>query len=165
MSPTFSGVDRSETHPLLSLGHLRPAHPKIGGQSGNGDRESDAEFSKNVFGPAWVSGHGIEELLDEVVAPSMQNHSGPQTAGLQAEPGQDEAKADHMAGNNRQSKPARSHLVAGEDDDGYVPQGPNDSGDDGSCRERKPFGQLGHEESTPTDILAESGGAVFELRK
>src|SRR5262249_39855754 len=47
-----------------------------------------------------------------------------------------------------------SHVVAGEDDDGYMPQGPNYARENGGCSERKAFGQLRHEESTPTDFLS-----------
>jgi hypothetical protein len=87
------------------------------------------------FRAAGVRGHGVEELLDEVVAGSVQNDAGPQAAGLQAQPRQDEAKEDHVGGDNGQTIPAGSHVVAGEDDDGHMPQGPDYAGDYGSGRE------------------------------
>ncbi len=56
---------------------------------------------------------GVEELLDEVVARSVQNDAGPQAAGLQVRTCQDEAKANHVGGDNGQTIPAGSRVVAG----------------------------------------------------
>jgi hypothetical protein len=79
--------------------------------------KSNAELPKDVFRTVRVGSHRVEELLDQVVAGSVQNGSGPQTARLQAQPRQDEAKADHVGGDNSQTIPTGSQVVAGEDDD------------------------------------------------
>ena len=42
----------------------------------------------------------VAAIVDEVVVGSVQNDAGPQAAGLQAQPCQDEAKADHVDGDN-----------------------------------------------------------------
>ena len=103
-----------------------------------GDMLAPFEFTdepgQDVFRSASVRGHGVEELLDEVVARSVQNDAGPQAAGLQAQPCQNEAKADHVDGDNGQTIPAGSRVVSGEDDDGHMPPGPNDAGENsGRC--------------------------------
>ena len=43
-----------------------------------------------------------------------------------------------------------------------MPQGPNYARENSGCCERKASGQLGHEESTPTDFLTQSGGTVLD---
>ena len=68
----------------LQLRHFRAARPKIGCQQSHHNGESDAELSQDVFRAVRVCSHGVEELLDEVVAGSVQNDAGPQAAGLQA---------------------------------------------------------------------------------
>src|SRR5579862_848954 len=126
---------RASAAALVRLGHFRAAHPKIGGYDSHHKGESDAELPEDVFRAASVGGHGVEELLDEVVARSVQNDSGPQAAGLQAQPCQDEAKADHVGGDNGQTIPTGSHVIAGKNDDGYMPQGPNYAGEYCGCCE------------------------------
>src|SRR5215471_774939 len=93
------------------LGHVPPAHPKIRGKHSHDKGESDAELSEDVFRAASVCGHRVEEVLNEVVARSMENDAGPQAAGFQTEPCQDEAKADHVGKNNGQTIPAGSGVV------------------------------------------------------
>ena len=52
------------------MGYFGTAQPKIYGEDGDDKGEADAELSEDVFRAASVRSHGVEELLDEVIARS-----------------------------------------------------------------------------------------------
>src|SRR5690349_9568587 len=106
-----SRPDGPARRPLPPTGDFGATSPTIGGEESHHRRTCDAEFSCDVFGVAGIGGHRVEKLLDEVVACGVQDHSGPQAAGLQAQPCHHEAEADYVRGDNGQAVPDWRSLV------------------------------------------------------
>ena len=100
-------------------------------------KEAQAKFTGDVGGLSVVPSERIEEPLDECVVGGVQEDTGPQAAGFEAHPGENETHGNDHYGEARQTVPGRrARVVVAINQDGVVPEGPDDTAEERRRRER-----------------------------
>jgi hypothetical protein len=140
---------------------LGSASPEVDGHENREDEEAAAKFIGDVVRSLIVHRERIEEGLDKGIVGGVQDHAGPDAAGLETHPRPDEGQEWKHDGQQRHIKPDGSiALVIGEENDGIVPEGPDESGESSRGGKAVCFSELGDKESAPANLFADDGCGI-----
>jgi hypothetical protein len=130
-------------------------------QDGNYE-QCDTKFACHVPGLAVVDRERIEEFLNECIVCGVQYDTGPQTAGLEPHPRPHKADGRQQHGEQWKVVPDRCAAVIAvcQQKNGIVPQGPNESRNDGGRRKAVSFRKFRYQKSSSADLLSKDRGAI-----
>jgi hypothetical protein len=143
--------------------HFITPSPKVNRHQDRNHRQRRTKLGGNIPSLGVEHSERIKEPLDERIVSGVQEDAGPNTPGLQTHRRPEEVDCSDGDGEERQVVPDRSRAaIRTEQENGVVPEGPNDPGNEGSDNEAVALGEFGHKESTPAYFFAQDGGKVLD---
>src|SRR5215469_2203619 len=116
---------------IARYGQFLPPAPKIKRKDNHDGGQHRTEFIDVPGSPSGIARYRGKDCLHKKVVTGVQHGTGPQAARLQAHPGKDEASGYHQHRETGQSIPGcRSRIVVTPNQDGIMPNRPNNSAND-----------------------------------
>src|SRR5450755_44257 len=142
--------------------HFVASCPEIYRHQDGNHEQCGTKFACHVPGFAVVDRERIEEFLHERIVCGVQYDTRPETAGLEPHPCPHKAEGREQHSEQWKVVPdwCAAVVAVRQQKNGIVPQGPNQSRNDGSRRKAVSFRKFRHKKSSPADLLSQDRGAV-----